>query len=260
MPPSAVKTTFEPPLTAHEDIEQVVHSAHWDPFSILGPHEVTTGDSKGLVIRAFLPEARQAWVIDLARGGSGERIEMNREHADGFFTRIFAGRNPGMPYRLAVENHEGHAWQFVDPYRFGRVLSDFDIHLLSEGTHYKSYEKLGGHLITHQGYSGVHFAVWAPNALRVSVVGNFNHWDGRRHPMRSLGSSGLWEIFVPDLAQGEVYKFEIKSRHAGYLVTKADPYGFAAEVRPKTASIVWDITRLEWNDEDWMATRAKKQA
>ena len=162
------------------------------------------------------------------------------------------------PYRLAVENHEGHAWEFDDPYRFGPVLTDFDLHLLGEGTHYKSYEKLGAHVRTHEGVQGVHFAVWAPNALRVSVVGNFNHWDGRRHPMRSC-SGGIWEIFLPGLGQGEVYKFEIKSRVNGYLVEKADPYGFAAEMRPKTASVVWDITQFAWDDDDWMESRAARQ-
>jgi 1,4-alpha-glucan branching enzyme len=138
-------------------------------------------------------------------------------------------------------------------------LTEFDLHLLGEGTHYRNYERLGAHLRTHQGFGGVHFAVWAPNAQRVSVIGNFNHWDGRRHPMGTRGASGVWELFVPDLSEGEVYKFEIKSRHHGYLVEKSDPYGFAAELRPRTASIVWDITRFTWDDEEWMAQRSHRQ-
>ena len=140
------------------------------------------------------------------------------------------------------------------------MLTDFDLHLLGEGTHFRNYERLGAHIVTHGGIRGVNFAVWAPNAQRVSVVGDFNHWDGRRHPMGNRGATGIWELFIPDLVQGEVYKFEIKSRHQGYLIQKTDPYGFAAELRPKTASIVWDVNHFTWGDQEWMATRAERQA
>ncbi len=119
-----------------------------------------------------------------------------------------------------------------------------------------NYERLGAHIRLHQGVRGVHFAVWAPNAQRVSVIGNFNHWDGRRHPMGNRGPTGIWEIFIPDLCQGEVYKYEVKSRHDGYLVLKSDPYGFAAEHRPRTASVVWDVTQFSWNDHEWLASAA----
>src|SRR5205807_3673940 len=159
------------------------------------------------------------------------------------------------PYRLAVEDHEGHAWQFVDAYTFGPVLTDFDLHLLGEGTHYRNYERLGAHLREHQGYRGVHFAVWAPNAQRVSVVGNFNHWDGRVHPMRNRGTSGLWEVFIPGLDEGMIYKFEIRSNNQDHPLLKADPYAFYAEVRPKSGSIVANIDRYAWNDQGWMAAR-----
>ena len=204
--------------------------SHWDPFGVLGPHAVGANGRAATAIRAFLPEARRAWVVDLSGGEPGERVEMERLHPDGVFEHVFdrPDRRP-LPYRLAVEDHEGHSWQFVDPYRFGQVLSDFDIYLLGEGNHLRSYEKLGAHVREVDGIKGVHFALWAPNAQRVSVVGNFNHWDGRRHPMRNLGPTGLWELFVPDLQPGEVYKYEIKSRYHGYMVTKADPYGFYAE-------------------------------
>ena len=178
---------------------------------------------------------------------------------DGFFVAVFSERSQPFPYRIKVENHEGHSWDFVDPYPFGPVLTDFDLHLLGEGTHYRNYERLGAHLQTHRGFRGVHFAVWAPNAQRVSVIGNFNHWDGRRHPMGNRGATGIWEIFIPDLCQGEVYKYEVKSRHGGYLVQKSDPYGFAAEMRPRTASVVWDVTKFDWNDQEWLANRAVKQ-
>ena len=148
--------------------------------------------------------------------------------------------------------------QFVDPYIFPPVLTDFDLHLMGEGTHFKKYEKLGGHLRTIQGVSGVHFAVWAPNAARVSVIGDFNRWDGRRHPMRVRGGTGIWEIFIPGLEEGCVYKFEIKSRFNNYLAIKSDPYGTYFERPPKTASIVHDISKYVWQDRDWMEMRQKK--
>ena len=260
--PQTIAPTAPPTTAAETDINLIVHAAHWDPFSVLGPHAVGDGAAggRGRVVRAFLPEARDAWVVDLARGEPGRRMPMTRVHPDGLFEAPFPDRNAPFPYRLAVENGDGHAWEFDDPYRFGPVLTDYDLHLLGEGTHFKNYERLGAHLREHEGARGVHFAVWAPNAERVSVVGNFNHWDGRRHPMRSRGPAGIWELFVPELSQGEVYKFEIKSRHHGYLVEKADPYGFYAELRPRTASVVWDITRFQWGDDEWMADRERRQA
>ena len=188
---------------------------------------------KAWIIRAFLPEAASAWVVDLHKGEPGALVPMKKIHPDGFFVAVFADRSQAFPYRLKVENHEGHSWDFVDPYFFGPLLTDFDLHLLGEGTHYRNYERLGAHIEVHRGFRGVHFAVWAPNAQRVSVIGNFNHWDGRRHPMGNRGASGIWELFIPDLCQGEVYKYEVKSRHGGYLVEKSDPYGFAAELRPE---------------------------
>jgi 1,4-alpha-glucan branching enzyme len=255
MPP----TKEAPPTISREAIDHLIHGNFWDPFSLLGPHEVERDGKPALAIRAFLPEAKNAWVVMPGKGQSDSRISLHRIHPDGLFEVTLPGSADPSPYQLAIENHEGHVWEVADPYRFGPVLTSFDLHLLGEGTHYKSYEKLGAHLRTHEGVQGVHFAVWAPNALRVSVVGDFNQWDGRRYPMRSC-SGGIWEIFIPDLTQGEVYKFEIKSRFNSYLVAKADPYGFAAEMRPKTASVVWDVTKFRWNDDEWMKSRAARQA
>ncbi|GIW88813.1 MAG: 1,4-alpha-glucan branching enzyme GlgB [Isosphaeraceae bacterium] len=242
------------------ELELLIHSAHWDPFAVLGIHPVSVDGRRAMLVRAFLPEARRAWVVDLARGEPAERVDMNRIHPDGVFEAVFLDRHAPFRYQLGVENHEGYRWEFEDPYRFSPVLTDFDLHLLGEGTHLHNYEKMGAHLMTHEGISGVHFAVWAPNALRVSVVGNFNHWDGRRHPMRNRGPSGIWEIFIPGLTQGELYKFEIKSRYHGYMVTKTDPYGFFHELRPRTASVVWDLNRYRWEDSEWLARRSKTQA
>ncbi|WP_435017542.1 1,4-alpha-glucan branching protein GlgB [Tundrisphaera sp. TA3] len=254
----ATATPLASPTTPADVIDHIIHGNYWDPFSVLGQHEVQVKGKAARVIRAFLPDAAKAWVVRLDQGEPGTRVPMTRVRDEGFFEVIIPDHALRFPYRLAVENHDGHGWEFVDPYQFGPVLTDYDLHLLGEGTHYKNYEKLGAHVKHHEGIQGVHFAVWAPNALRVSVIGDFNHWDGRRHAMRAV-SGGFWEIFLPDLRPGEVYKFEIKSRHNGYLVQKADPYGFAAELRPKTASKVWDVTRFAWNDQDWMKDRAARQ-
>jgi 1,4-alpha-glucan branching enzyme len=143
-----------------------------------------------------------------------------------------------------------------DPYAFPPILTDFYLHLITEGTHYRNYEKLGAHPMILNGIRGVHFAVRAPNAKRVSVVGDFNGWDGRRHPMRVRGGMGVWELFIPGLGDGEIYKFEIKSR--SHLLTKADPYASFFEVRPKSASIVHQIDEYHWDDEKWMVERARK--
>ena len=247
-------------LMGPEDLEALVHSAHPDPFAVLGRHSVTLNGQKVALIRAFLTEAQQAWVVDLSQGHAGRRVEMKRVHADGLFEAVLPGLPLDFPYRLAVQSAEGHSWEFEDPYRFEPVLTEFDLHLLGEGTHLRNYEKLGAHVMTHQGIKGVHFAVWAPNALRVGVIGNFNHWDGRRHPMRSCGPTGIWELFVPDLAPGEVYKFEVKSRFQGYMQSKSDPYGLYAELRPSTASIVWDTKGFQWDDTDWIRERPDRQA
>ncbi|MEW6740664.1 MAG: 1,4-alpha-glucan branching protein GlgB [Nitrospirota bacterium] len=140
-----------------------------------------------------------------------------------------------------------------------RVLTDFDLHLIGEGTHYKNYEKLGAHVVEVNGAKGVHFAVWAPNAKGVSVIGDFNHWDGKKHPMKLLGDSGIWEIFIPGLDEGELYKFEVKSKYRGYKEQKADPFAFYFEVRPKSAAIVYNIeNKHQWQDAEWMEIRRKK--
>jgi 1,4-alpha-glucan branching enzyme len=248
------------PLIPPSDLDALVHSAHWDPFAVLGQHGHARDGREVPIVRAFLPEARRAWVVELTNGPPHRRIEMNRVHPDGVFEAVLPDKPREFPYRLAVEDHQGHSWEFEDPYRFAPVLTDFDLHLLGEGTHLRNFEKLGAHVITHQGIRGVHFALWAPNALRVSVVGNFNHWDGRRHPLRNCGPSGIWELFVPDLSQGELYKFEVKSRYLGYMQTKSDPYGLFAELRPSTASIVWDSRGFTWEDEAWIEERPRRQA
>lgn len=243
-------------MTFLEDIERIIRAEHHDPFVVLGMHSVHYADVSGMAVRAFLPEAAEARVIDLERGEGRAMVRLREE---GFFEAFFPGRER-FPYRLEITDGRSATRQFDDPYSFPPVLSELDLYLIGEGTHYKNYEKLGAHVREVNGVRGVHFAVWAPNAKRVSVIGDFNRWDGRRHPMRVRGSSGVWEIFIPGLGEGELYKFEIKSRLNDHIAVKADPYAFHFEVRPKSASIVYDITRYQWHDERWMAERAARNS
>lgn len=179
---------------------------------------------------------------------------MRRIHEAG----LYEVRLPNQPsyYRLRVVDRWNRVSERYDPYAFPPLLSDFDLHLFAEGRLYRAYEWLGAHVRTVNGVTGTHFAVWAPNALRVSVVGDFNGWDGRCHPMRNRGATGLWELFIPELPEGALYKYEIRPREAPIPFLKADPYAFAAEVRPKTASIVWTLSSYHWQDQAWMEARA----
>ncbi len=230
-------------LVAAAEAGAIAAGTHGDPFAVLGPHPL----GGGWVVRSFQPRARRAWVF----GPDGE-VEMALVQADG----LFAARVPqslAESYRLRLDLGDGAEEVIDDPYRFPPVLGDLDIHLLVEGTHLRTYEKLGAHGVELDGLSGVHFAVWAPNARRVSVVGDFNHWDGRRHPMRLRHDAGVWELFIPGLGRGTLYKYEILGAHGHLLPLKADPYGHFAEVPPKTASVVWDLEERAWRDGAWMA-------
>jgi 1,4-alpha-glucan branching enzyme len=237
-----------PPWQASEAaIAAIVGARHGDPFAVLGPHE--TG--AGLVIRALVPGATSVHVH--GRDG-GTATAMTCRHPDGFFEVLLpGGAGPG-GYRLHAAN-AGGSWEFDDPFSFGPVLGALDDHLLIEGTHQTLYERLGAHPMTLDGVDGVHFAVWAPHARRVSVVGDFNAWDGRRHPMRKRIDSGLWEIFAPGIGEGAVYKFEIVGADGRLQPLKADPFGFAAEMRPSTASVVARTDALPWTDAAYMRER-----
>ncbi|MBI5165504.1 MAG: 1,4-alpha-glucan branching protein GlgB [Magnetospirillum sp.] len=235
-------------LVVPADAEAIVQGTHGNPFGVLGPHHVVGG----AVIRAFLPQAKRVW----ATGPAGE-VELQRIHGEGLFAARVDDALAG-DYRLRME---GDTWVATaeDPYRFPAVLGDLDVHLLSEGKHLRTFEKMGAHCLTIDGVAGVHFAVWAPNAKRVSVVGDFNGWDGRRHSMRLRHDAGVWEIFIPGLGQGTLYKYELIGANGFLLPLKADPYGHYAEVPPKTASVVWDLAERRWNDGDWMAARQGAQ-
>jgi len=229
-------------------IEAIVAGRHDDPFAVLGPHQAGDG---GLVLRAFVPGAQSLEAVTRA----GERVAaLACLHPDGFFE----GRLPARaPYRLRARRG-GDEWLVDDPYAYGPVLGPMDDWLLVEGTHERLFDRLGAHAIEHEGTQGVHFAVWAPNARRVSVVGDFNAWDGRRHTMRRRVDNGVWEIFVPGLGEGTLYKYEIVGAQGELLPLKADPVGFGAELRPSTASVVRDTAGFAWTDADWMAARARR--
>jgi 1,4-alpha-glucan branching enzyme len=233
-------------------IDAIVGGYHGAPFDVLGPHLV----NDTLVIRVFWPGATGMEVAT----ERGERVAMTRIHDAGLFQAVLPDHAQIVPYRLDVTFHTGQRGTFSDVYAFSPTLTEYDAHLLAEGTHLHIYERLGAHLMEMDGVQGVLFAVWAPNAQRVSVVGNFNDWDGRRHPMRLHHGNGIWELFIPNLGEGALYKYEIKTYYQNYMVTKADPVGFASELRPKNASVVWDIDKHQWQDGEWMAGRAARQS
>ena len=214
------------------DIELIRQAAHGDPFSVLGPHVLSSGR---VSVRAFIPGAAQVLVV----AASTQRVlaTLARRHDDGFFERVLTARLQ-TPYQLHVRWADGSDVVLEDPYRFGPVLGDMDVWLLGEGTHLRPFEVLGARPASMDGVAGASFAVWAPNASRVSVVGDFNHWDGRRNPMRLRRECGVWEIFLPGVPEGARYKYEIRTGAGAVLPHRADPYALCAELRPATASVV----------------------
>ena len=250
MPGYVLPIVFES-TAAPEAVAAIAGGFHSSPFDILGPQVM---GERELVIRTFQPEALSVCVLR-----SGCEHLMRCVHAGGVFETVLPGETESFPYELLITLRDGRTYVTEDPYRFSPILTDYDLHLFSEGNHFRLYDKLGAHPIKHRGVDGVHFSVWAPGAERVSVVGDFNQWDGRRHPMNPRGTSGLWEIFIPHLAHGDLYKYEIKTRYKGFMTVKADPFGFWAEMRPKSASVVWDLNHHEWADAEWMRTRKERQ-
>jgi len=228
-----------------DELTAILRGDHSSPFAELGPQRVPGGWR----FRTFQPKAERVDLIDAG--------PMTRLADEGLFEIELA--EPLDNWRVEVTNHEGHSWEILDPYSFRPQLSDFDLHLLGEGTLIRGHETFGAKVQHRNGVPGVRFAVWAPNAKRVSVVGPFNHWDGRCHPMQLRGGSGVWELFIPELVKGELYKFEVKGAD-GQVVEKADPYGFAAEIRPATASMVWQHDDYQWQDQDWMEKRKSLKA
>lgn len=230
-------------------IEALVYSEEDQPHDILGPH-VTDG---GILIQTFIPTANR---IKVRITGKKETYEMKLEDEAGFYAVLIPGKK--IPkYTLDVVFDDGTSLEYLDPYAFAPILTPQETAKFNAGICYDIYEKLGAHPMTVNGVDGVHFAVWAPNAMRVSVVGNFNLWDGRRLPMRRLWDSGIFELFVPGLGAGEIYKYEIKAK-GGLTFLKADPYANAAELRPNNASVIADLRSFKWTDAAWMKERKAK--
>jgi 1,4-alpha-glucan branching enzyme len=237
-------------LPAAVDMDALIRAEHRDPFAILGPH----GDGgQGQYIRAYLPDALSVRV--LAKDSGEELGELPMTEVPGFFAGHF---DHLMPYLLKV-NWAGGEQITEDPYSFDPLLGEMDLYLFAEGNHRDLSSCLGAQLMAVDGIDGVRFAVWAPNARRVSVVGNFNNWDGRRHPMRLRHPSGVWEVFVPRLQPGETYKYEILGSH-GILPLKADPVALATTLPPDTASKVAAPLRHEWQDQQWLDSRTARHA
>ncbi|MBI5097105.1 MAG: 1,4-alpha-glucan branching protein GlgB, partial [Nitrospirae bacterium] len=193
--------------------------------------------------------------MDLERRGI--TCPMEKIHPDGLFEGVIEDRQKVFPYRFKITDSFGNVSEFHDPYSFLPIMSPYDLHLFAEGKNYFVYQKMGAHPMSVNNIRGVYFAVWAPNARRVSLVGDFNGWDGRRHPMRVLGGSGVWELFIPGLSEGEVYKYELKTTD-GLVLLKSDPYGYLYEMRPKSASIVYNLEHYQWSDTRWMSDRQGK--
>ncbi len=231
-------------------IVEVATGTSSDPFAVLGRHLVTIDQRPAVIVRTMQPDASAVELIT-----DGQVTPMVRRHPDGLFeARVpLDGGESDFGYRIRVFDQTG-AHDIADPYQFGQVLSDYDLHLFSEGTHLRAWEKFGAHVLTIGHVTGVHFAVWAPNAQRVSVIGDFNGWDGRVHPMRRLVPSGVWELFIPDLRIGACYKYEVRTQ-AGHLLEKSDPYAQRFEVPPNSASIIWQEGEYQWNDDGWMNER-----
>ena len=229
------------------ELERIAQARHHDPFSVLGKHRDQDID----LVRVFMPQADE---VTIAEGN----VRLDRiPDTDMFEWRGTPGTVPDH-YHLVWNDAEQHEHIAHDPYSFPPQLPDFDLHLFSEGRHRHAYRMLGAHVHAVDEVTGILFAVWAPNAERVSVVGEFNQWDGRRHPMRVRGGSGVWELFIPDLEADSLYKYEIRNRESGEILLKTDPYAQAFEVRPQTASIIAGPTRYDWNDQVWMEQRPSR--
>jgi 1,4-alpha-glucan branching enzyme len=236
-----------------EGIGALVEGVHNNPFEVLGPHVVSAGAERALAVRAYLPQSQQVWLVD---DDGNTQSPMRRIHPAGIYEAVFPlyDSSAKRSYRLRMATQQGQIITMHDPYAFEPLLTDYDFYLFAEGKHLDAYRKLGGQLRQVDGVAGVNFSVWAPNAQSVSVVGDFNEWDGRRHPMRKHIPAGIWEIFIPGIAAGTKYKFRIKSCW-GDVADRSDPFGFTAELPPCTASIVADLDSYAWGDEQWLSRR-----
>ncbi len=234
------------------EMNLIINCEHKDPHTILGMHEVLHDDREVVAVRAFLPGAKELYVID--KNDEEKVYKAERIHEDGFFEAVIDDRNKWFEYLFHIVYWDGNERVTPDIYSFQPTVGDYDRYLFNAGNHYEIYNKLGANLCEVNGVEGASFAVWAPNAKSVCVIGSFNYWDGRGTQMRILGNSGIWEIFVPGVVEFDRYKFRIKDNNNN-VVDKSDPYGFHMETRPQNASIVYDLGVYHWKDEKWIKQR-----
>jgi 1,4-alpha-glucan branching enzyme len=258
-----------------DDVYRIIYNNHHDPFHILGAHELSLDGKPCVVVRAYLPDVESVSVVEKSRlvgtppkrkpsapktpakkktPSAEKEYPMEKIHEDGFFEIVLKTKKKVFPYLLKKTTKSGAVELFHDSYSFLPTLTNDDIYLFNVGDNHKIYDKLGAHYAEINGIGGIQFAVWAPTARSVSVIGDFNGWDQRRHAMRALGSSGVWEIFIPGLPEGALYKFRVKAQD-GLVLDKTDPYGVEMEVRPRTAAKVNLLRGYEWRDADWMNKR-----
>jgi 1,4-alpha-glucan branching enzyme len=241
---------------SEDQINSIRDIKNTDPFSVLGCHPIDTDMGQMTAIRVYHPTAH---FIHGFIPETGEQFDFIKLGDTGFYESILQREYSPLRYKLVVYMNKQDKYITSDPYSFLPVLSDYDLYLIGKGQHYNLWQKLGANLIEHQGEAGVHFAVWAPSARSVSVIGNFNSWDGRRHQMRLRGASGVWEVFIPGLAEGELYKYEIQTPQ-GTLNEKVDPIAKWSEIRPSTASRVAQINDYVWQDDEWMQTASAQDS
>jgi len=239
-----------------DELRSLVELNHQSPHTLLGMHPL--GDQSGIVVRALLPDAKKV-EMQPVHEKTKPNFELQRIPNTDVFEAVTKNATAVYAYDLIVTTHDGKTRRTRDAYSFLPTLGEADLFLFGKGDERKIYEKLGAQLRTIDGVHGTSFAVWAPNAQRISVVGDFNNWDGRFHAMRLLGASGVWEIFIPGVGQGAHYKFEIRDAH-GHIKLNTDPFGFFFEVAPKQAAIVWDSKKFKWNDAAWLKKRRERDA
>ncbi|MFN7289074.1 MAG: GlgB N-terminal domain-containing protein, partial [Pirellula sp.] len=247
-------------------LSSIIDGVHADPRGVLGPHPIKANGRNAIAVRGYFPGNDQAWLVD----HSNQAVRpMRRIHPSGVFEGVMPdcesrtnnlrsthnNDSANIPnYSIRLANRDGNTIEMTDPYSVPSFVTDFDRYLFNAGKHWKIYEKLGSHIRDVGGQTGVNFAVWAPNAQSVQVVGDFNHWDGRSHAMQKQVPSGIWELFVPAIGDGQKYKYRVRMAN-GEIVDKTDPFGVAAELPPRTASVVCSLDRHKWEDDEWMHRR-----